>query len=444
MAKSKGEYVYWLDADMELPKNLIDEAVHLAKKGFDGIILPEDSFGIGMWARTKQFERRCYWGDMTVESPRFFTKKAWDDIGGFDLSLGAGGDDIDLTYKLKENGYAIARTVGIVRHNEGNLSIGKLFKKRFMYGREMIHYLKKRPQSWVTSYNPIKLSYFRNWKEFLLHPTYAVLLPIMRIIEYAGGLAGFIYALVKQKGRKIDGNHTSVYDYSDVSSQYYQATVPKLLRKYLESVPYSSLLDLGCGDGSLLFALNQEGFLRGKMIYAVDMSPKSIQLVKSINPRIHAAVDNVEHLKIIKNKSVNFCVSTMVIEHVDDAKLLRSVRDVLTNKGYAYITTVFKKPYGWYFYRRDGKWVMDVTHEREYTDDMQLLKLVYLYNFTVVEARKTLIWFPIIDFFARRMHLTDRAFFIKNIAFNIIRGFKVPILGYYEWELVLRKQERDV
>jgi glycosyltransferase involved in cell wall biosynthesis len=91
MEKAKGDYVYWLDADMELSKNLIKEAVGLCEKGADAVILPEDSFGVGVWAQAKQLERRCYWGDDTVESPRFFKKTAWVSIGGFDLSLGAGG-----------------------------------------------------------------------------------------------------------------------------------------------------------------------------------------------------------------------------------------------------------------------------------------------------------------------------------------------------------------
>ncbi|MEK7533167.1 MAG: glycosyltransferase [Patescibacteria group bacterium] len=196
MARGKGEYVYWLDADMELPKNLIKEAVALTKKGYDGIIFSEDSFGEGIWANAKQLERRCYWGDLTVESPRFFTKKAWDDIGGFDLSLGAGGDDIDLTQKLMEKGYKIQWTENIIRHNEGKLSITKLFKKRFMYGREMVNYLKKRPKSWIASYNPIKFAYFRHWKLLLAHPVNTVLFIVMRLIEYTGGFSGLIYSYI--------------------------------------------------------------------------------------------------------------------------------------------------------------------------------------------------------------------------------------------------------
>ncbi len=193
MGKAKGEYVYWLDADMELPKGLIMEAVNLCKKGADAVILPEDSYGVGIWAKAKQLERRCYWGDDSVESPRFFKKSVWNSIGGFDLSLGAGGDDIDLTQKLLEKKYTIKRTKSTVRHNEGNLSITKLFKKRFMYGREMTNYLKKRPKSWFSSYNPLKGSYFKHWKLFLQNPLVTIAFIIMRTIEYFAGFLGMIF-----------------------------------------------------------------------------------------------------------------------------------------------------------------------------------------------------------------------------------------------------------
>lgn len=193
MEKAEGEYVYWLDADMELPKNLIKEAVQLCEEGADAVILPEDSFGIGVWAKAKQLERRCYWGDDNVESPRFFKKSVWVSIGGFDLSLGAGGDDIDLAQKLLEKKYITKRTKSIVRHNEGELSIGKLFKKRFMYGREMISYLHKRPKSWIASYNPIKMSYIRNWRLFIKNPKITMYFIVMRSVEYFAGFSGIIF-----------------------------------------------------------------------------------------------------------------------------------------------------------------------------------------------------------------------------------------------------------
>lgn len=196
MAEAKGKYVYWLDADMTLPENLISEAVALCQNGADAVILPEDSFGVGIWAKAKQLERRCYWGDDTVESPRFYKKSVWEDIGGFDLSLGAGGDDIDLTQKLIEKNYKIKRTKNIVLHNEGNLQLKNLFKKRYMYGREMTGYLKKRPGSWIASYNPVKPSYIKNWRHFVKNPLIMLSFLFMRIVEYTGGLMGFLHSLL--------------------------------------------------------------------------------------------------------------------------------------------------------------------------------------------------------------------------------------------------------
>jgi arabinofuranan 3-O-arabinosyltransferase len=198
VSKAKGHFIYWLDADMEVTKNLISEAVeNCEKNGAGAVIIPEDSFGVGLWAKAKQLERRCYWGDDTVESPRFFIKKVWDEIGGFDLKLGAGANDWDLHLKVKEHGYKVLRTKSIVRHNEGNLTLGKLFKKRFMYGREVVKYIEKRPKASVVSFFPIRWAYIKNWKNFIKEPFIACAFIIMRTVEYSGGFLGIIASNIK-------------------------------------------------------------------------------------------------------------------------------------------------------------------------------------------------------------------------------------------------------
>lgn len=199
MERATGEYVYWMDADMELPKNLIAEAVALCKKGFDAVVLPEDSFGVGIWSMAKWLERRCYWKDNTVECSRFYKKSVWKDIGGFDESLGAGGDDLDLAQKLVEKGYKVGRTKSIVRHNEGNLTFKKLYKKKFMYGREMLKYIIKRPRSSIVSYFPIRRAYIRNWRFLLRHPYTTMVFIFMRSVEYVAGFAGLIYSFFERR-----------------------------------------------------------------------------------------------------------------------------------------------------------------------------------------------------------------------------------------------------
>jgi len=196
--KSHGKYVYIMDADMELPAGIISEAVELCEKdGYDALIFPEDSEGEGIWAKAKQLERRCYWGDDTVEAPRFIRKTSWDNVGGLDTSIGGGGDDWDLYQKLKENGYKVGRTKNIVINHEGRINLIGLCRKRFRYGRESVNYVIKRPRAGFSSYFPIRMAFIRHWKDFMRQPLTSILFIIMRFMEYSAGFAGIIYSYVK-------------------------------------------------------------------------------------------------------------------------------------------------------------------------------------------------------------------------------------------------------
>lgn len=446
--KSRGDYIYWADADMEIPKNLIAEAVSLCKKGADAVILPEDSFGKGIWAQAKNLERRCYWGDSSVECPRFFKHTVWDDIGGLDESLGAGGDDLDIHQKVLEKGYKVARTKSMIMHNEGNLKIGKLFQKHFMYGRDTVKYFFKRPKASVISYFPVRLAYLRNLKLFIGRPLDTCVFIVMRSTEYFAGLLGLLYSLLDISNvrlylnKKANKAHSpmDIECYAKSLPQYYGTAIPELLKKYLDNGTYRTLLDCGCGDGSLLFALKAGNYFDMKKICAVDLSKNRIELVKKIDPKINALVDNAETLKNISTNSIDFYISSYVIEHVDDKKMIDTAGRVLKKGGIAYISTIYKKWYGWYYQRKNGRWVMDTTHLREYSYDNELIQFIDQKKFIVLENRKKPLYFPLIDFVVRRLHPNNRRLFNEIPILNLIRKIKIPIIGYYDWEIVLKKQ----
>ena len=195
--KAKGKYLYYADTDYELTKNVIKECVLCADGGYDAVITPLDTFGTGIWARAKRLERRCYFGDEAVEAPRFFRKKVWDKLGGLDENLAGGGDDWDLYQKLKDKNYRVGRVRAIIKHNEGDLKLNRIYKKAFMYGKDVIKYFRKRPKEAIKSYFPIRPGYIKNWKLLLQNPRDTATFIFVRIIEYSAGFLGFLYSLLK-------------------------------------------------------------------------------------------------------------------------------------------------------------------------------------------------------------------------------------------------------
>ncbi len=193
--KAKGTYVYCVDADMELQPDVVGQAVRLCEGGNAAVIVPEDSIGVGLWARAKKLERRCYWGDDLIESPRFFRKQAWEEVGGVDESLVSGRDDGDLHQKILEHGYTVGRTKDMVLHNEGKLTVKRLFFKKVMYGKDVLSYIKKRPRIGILSYSPIRSGFINNWRLFVQRPLDALVFIVMKTIENTGGIVGILLSL---------------------------------------------------------------------------------------------------------------------------------------------------------------------------------------------------------------------------------------------------------
>ncbi|MCX6781637.1 MAG: class I SAM-dependent methyltransferase [Candidatus Magasanikbacteria bacterium] len=230
----------------------------------------------------------------------------------------------------------------------------------------------------------------------------------------------------------------NIEEYSKIAPQYYSDCISELLKKYLLNHNFTTFLDCGCGDGNLLSALIKNKYLIDKKVFAIDLSKNRIDLVRKIDVGITAMVDNAEEMKTIENNSIDFFVSTMVIEHIDDNKMMNNIHRVVKKDGIIYISTVFKKWYGWYFYRNNGKWVLDPTHLREYKKDCELLDLFDRNKFKLLENKKTLERFPIIDFFVKRLGIRNRKLY-NNLLFRILRKIRIPIPGYYSWELVFKK-----
>lgn len=148
--KSKGDYLLFLDADMELTSSVIMDCITLARtENVGGIIIPEISVGVGYWAKVKAEERSWYLGDDSIEAERFFKRTIFEKAGGYDEKI-TGPEDWDLprrTRKLAPKG----RVNSFIIHHEGKQSFWKMVKKKYYYGLCLSNYLKKNNSKIVSS-----------------------------------------------------------------------------------------------------------------------------------------------------------------------------------------------------------------------------------------------------------------------------------------------------
>lgn len=140
--QSQGEYVAIIDSDMQLAEKVIENAV--AKIEGDkatGIIIPEESFGQGLWAECKKLERSFYIGISWMEAARFFRKNSYVEAGGYDESM-VSGEDWDLSQRMKQFGN-LSRIDDLIFHNEGRISLLRTIRKKFYYAQKFSKYVEK-------------------------------------------------------------------------------------------------------------------------------------------------------------------------------------------------------------------------------------------------------------------------------------------------------------
>lgn len=168
--KSKGKYLFWLDADMILSPNLSNDCLTILKNNtiVKGLYIPEVVLGKDMFAISRRFER-FYYENTPIDGLRFFEKKAFVKIGGFTQDWMHGPDDWDLDIRFKNKfktdilnsncgnfvNEALEKIVqnklynnyfeypGCIFHNESQLTINNFVKKKSHYYNDFNQYIKR-------------------------------------------------------------------------------------------------------------------------------------------------------------------------------------------------------------------------------------------------------------------------------------------------------------
>jgi glycosyltransferase involved in cell wall biosynthesis len=203
---ARGGYALIVDSDMELQPNVIANCVQqmLMNPQLRGIIIPEESFGQGFWARCKRLERSYYEGEDNIEAARFFSTQTYLDVGGYDETM-TGGEDWDLTRRVRATG-PIGRVTARIGHNEGHPQFGRTVRKMYYYGKHAGAYFAKNPGPVITNQSGPLARYglFLSRPGKLLHnPLLGAGMLLLKTSEFAAGGLGY---LIGQRSTPADNN----------------------------------------------------------------------------------------------------------------------------------------------------------------------------------------------------------------------------------------------
>lgn len=184
---AKGNLIWLTGSDMIADSDYIEQAVCKIKQGDDAIYASvlTDKRVKHYWGRVKALERECYIGDNIIESARFFKKSVWQELGGYDERLIQVEEDFQ--HRLDKAQYITARIKAREYHLHEETNLTDLFKKSRYYANYMGDYLQKHRSRGILQLNP-----FRNYGKFLKHPNLLGGLIIYKIVQYTGGLIGYL------------------------------------------------------------------------------------------------------------------------------------------------------------------------------------------------------------------------------------------------------------
>jgi glycosyltransferase involved in cell wall biosynthesis len=199
VAQSKGEYILIIDSDMVLTEGVVQACVDTIRgeSKLKALIIPEESFGEGVWVQCKKLERSFYSGIDWQEASRFFDRQTYLEVGGYDESI-TGPEDYDLPNRI-ESKYGcecIGRVKSLIYHNERNLNLIAYCRKKFYYAKTLDLYIRKdankdrlhKQTSVLRRYGV----FFAKPAKLFKNPLLGIGMLFMKTCEFAAGASGYV------------------------------------------------------------------------------------------------------------------------------------------------------------------------------------------------------------------------------------------------------------
>lgn len=133
------------------------------------------------------------------------------------------------------------------------------------------------------------------------------------------------------------------------------------------------------------------------------------------------------------------------IEHVpSDHALLREIRRLLKEDGWVYVSSVIWKPYGFWLYRRDSQFRLDLTHVSEYPSKEAFLLLLEKEGFIPMKVSCDKVKYSVADLLVRALITIglyepegiQTIFLRRRHLARFRRRLELPVLGCEQIEVL--------
>jgi len=195
---ANGEFVYKIDSDFILDRDVVLQCVNEIKNGFDAVVVHNTPDKTISWiAKIRKFEVDMYKYDITHSSARFVKKDIYKNIGGFNEKITA-GEDYDFQNKLNRGGFQTGFIDAEALHLGEPRKFWPHMKKYYEYGKDFVNYKSQNKDESKKQLGFFRNVYFKNWKKFIKHPILAVEFIFYNFFKFGAGGFGYLIGNVKK------------------------------------------------------------------------------------------------------------------------------------------------------------------------------------------------------------------------------------------------------
>lgn len=174
--QAKGKWLLFIDADMELSPDIIEECLSLSRNRIVSpiITITEQGLGTTFWGKALALERNCYRYTFWLQAARFFPRNYFLKLGGYDERLVA-GEDWDITQRFRDHGLPNLFTRhSYITHYEPEITLSQLLQKETFYIEHITKYAIKHPLSFSYQGSLLYRMFLwtRSWGDLIRDPVH--------------------------------------------------------------------------------------------------------------------------------------------------------------------------------------------------------------------------------------------------------------------------------